>query len=174
MAAVQSVFFSNSPRSQIFQDPFYRFQSFAEATQAAQLGIRIDANRATIDDWLRLPGISIHQARLLAALTQSGVQMHDLEDLAAALNTSVERLSPLAPILQFCFYDSNSPDQIQRLNPNRATAQQLVHIPAVDLYLARQIVAERRAGAYRSLVDLQQRLRLSANLVERLLHYLIF
>ena len=162
------------PRSQLREDPFYRFQSITEVTQAARLGIRIDVNRATVDDWLRLPGISIHQARLLAALTQSGVQIHSLEALAAALNTSVERLSPLTPILQFCFYDPDSPDQIQRLNPNTATLEQLLRIPAIDLYLARRIIAGRRIKAYTHLADLQQRLGLPAALVETLLHYLAF
>ncbi|MFE4106846.1 ComEA family DNA-binding protein [Almyronema epifaneia] len=161
-------------RSQLLQDPFYRFQSVTEVGQAAQLGVRIDVNRATADDWLRLPGVSIHQARLLATLTQSGVQLHSLEELAAVLNTTSTRLKAWEPILQFCFYDQDGADHLQRLNPNTATVEQLIRLPAVDLYLARRLVEGRRAGAYRNLADLQQRLALPSGLVETLLHYLYF
>ena len=94
----------NSKRSQILNDPYYRFQSIAEIEFAAKLGIRIDVNRATIDDWLRLPIISIHQARSLFSLTQSGVQFYALDDIADALGLPVESLRAIAPILQFSYY----------------------------------------------------------------------
>ena len=52
-------------RNKIANDPYYRFQSLQEIAIAAELGIKIDVNQATVDDWLRLPGLSIHQARSL-------------------------------------------------------------------------------------------------------------
>jgi DNA uptake protein ComE-like DNA-binding protein len=76
-------------RVKLLNDPYYRLQSLEEVRVAAELGIYIDVNQAGVDDWLRLPGLSIHQARSLTALTQSGVQLHCLEDLAAALNLPV-------------------------------------------------------------------------------------
>jgi DNA uptake protein ComE-like DNA-binding protein len=143
--------------------------------QAVRQGVRIDVNRADVDDWLRLPGISIHQARSLAALRRGGVQFHCLEDLAAALNLPVARLQPFREILQFCYYDPESPDTVQPLNPNSATVEMLTRIPPVDFFLARAIVQHRqRYGAYRNLADLQQRLRLPANLTADLMHYLKF
>jgi len=51
----------------------------------AALGIQIDVNQASVD-WLRLPGLSIHQARV--ELCRSGVQFYCLEDIAAALNAT--------------------------------------------------------------------------------------
>jgi hypothetical protein len=48
-------------RTRIQSDPYYRLQSPAEIAIAATLGMRIDVNQASVDDWLRLPGISIHQ-----------------------------------------------------------------------------------------------------------------
>ncbi|NJN21119.1 MAG: helix-hairpin-helix domain-containing protein [Leptolyngbya sp. RL_3_1] len=39
---------------------------------AAALGVRIDVNRATVDDWLRLPGLSIHQAHRLVHRVEQG------------------------------------------------------------------------------------------------------
>ena len=50
-----------SLRSRILENPYYRFQSPFEIAVAADLGVRIDVNQAGVDDWLRLPGISIHQ-----------------------------------------------------------------------------------------------------------------
>lgn len=66
------------------QDPYYRLRSFEEVALAAAIGIKIDVNQATVDDWLRLPGISIHQGRSLVQLTSQGVQFYSLDDVAAA------------------------------------------------------------------------------------------
>ncbi|MEL7421226.1 MAG: ComEA family DNA-binding protein, partial [Cyanobacteria bacterium J06555_3] len=41
-------------RNKIANDPYYRFQSMKEIAIAAELGIKIDVNLATVDDWLRL------------------------------------------------------------------------------------------------------------------------
>mgnify|MGYP005851645647 CR=1 FL=1 len=165
----------NPLRAKLLADPYYRFQSMEEVQLAAQLGVRIDVNQAIVDDWLRLPGVSIHQARSLVALRQSGVQLHSLEDLAAALGQSPDRVKPLEPILLFCYYDADSVCTIQRVNPNTASVEMLVRVPAIDLYLARAIVQQRQTqGKYRNLADLQQRLSLSAKLTADLLHYLLF
>ncbi|MGB7440454.1 MAG: ComEA family DNA-binding protein, partial [Coleofasciculaceae cyanobacterium] len=48
-----------SIRVRLENDPYYRLQSVQEIAVAAALGIKIDVNRAGVDDWLRLPGISI-------------------------------------------------------------------------------------------------------------------
>lgn len=160
-------------RSQLLNNPYYRFQSAAEVQMAASLGIAIDPNQATPDDWLRLPGLSIHQARSLVALRQGGVTFHGLEDVAAALGLSLAQVQPWAPVLQFCYYDPASPLHIQPVNLNRASVEQLSRVPAIDLYLARAIVAQRKkGGAYRTLAEFQQRLSLSASLTAELMHYL--
>jgi DNA uptake protein ComE-like DNA-binding protein len=165
---------TQSLRVRILQDPYYRLQSYEEVAIAASLGFRLDVNRAGVDDWLRLPGFSIHQARTLTELTQAGIHLHSLEDIAAAINLPVQRLQPLEPVLLFCYYDPDSLHQIQRMNPNTATVEMLVRIPGIDLYLARAIVQNRKMGPYRNLIHLQRRLSLSAPLVEKLLHYLTF
>ena len=164
-----------SARSQILNNPYYRLQSVAEVRLAVELGVQIDVNRACVDDWLRLPGLSIHQARSLVDLSQSGVQFHAIEDIAAALSLPISRLLPLSPILQFCYYDLESSIEVQLINPNIASAERLTQIPAVDLFLARAIVQNRQThGTYRNLVDLQRRLRLSGQLTTDLMHYLQF
>ncbi|NJN87217.1 MAG: ComEA family DNA-binding protein [Leptolyngbyaceae cyanobacterium SL_7_1] len=163
----------SSQRVNQLTDPYYRFQSIEELRQAAQLGVRIDVNRADVDDWLRLPGISIRQARSLVGLQQAGVQFHCLEDVAAALGISVERLKPLTAILQFCYYDPDSLDAAPLINPNLASIEQLTKVAAIDLFLARAIVQNRKVGGrYRDMADLQQRLRLPTSLTEQLIHSL--
>jgi len=159
----------------IQHDPYYRLQSVQEIVIAAQLGMTIDVNQASVDDWLRLPGLSIHQARTLFDLTSLGVQFCCLEDIAAALGMPVARLLPLTPILRFCYYDAESPATPQLVHPNTASVEQLSKIPAVDLFLARAIVQNRlEAGNYRNLADFQRRLALNPQLVSDLMYYLRF
>lgn len=158
-------------RSRILTDPYYRFQTTEELQLAASLGVRIDVNQAGIDDWLRLPGLSIHQARTLTELTQAGIQLHAIEDIAAVLNLPLQRLKPLEAILQFCYYDSTSIHTIQPIDANTASLEMLTRIPAIDLYLARLMVQNR---PYRNLPHLQRRLSLSSELTAQLMHYLKF
>lgn len=161
-------------RQKILHDPYYRLQSSAEVQLAASLGMQIDVNQATVDDWLRLPGLSIHQARSLVELSRSGVPFHCIDDLAAALSLPISRLKPLEPMLRFCYYDPDSVGTIQPLNPNTASVEMLVRIPGVDLYLAKAIVQNRKQGVYRNLSHLQRRLSLPGQLTAELMHYLRF
>lgn len=163
-----------SIRAKIVSDPYYRFQSIAELELAASLGVKIDVNQASVDDWLRLPGLSIHQARTLVELTRSGVQLHCIDDIAAALGLPIPRLKPLEPALQFCYYDPESVCTLQPVNPNTASVEALLQIPGVDLYLARAIVQNRTIGPYRNLTHLQRRLSLSGQAIANLMHYLKF
>ena len=161
-------------RTKLLNDPYYRLQSVAEVAAAATLGIQIDVNQASVDDWLRLPGISIRQARSLVELCRMGVQFYCLEDVAAALSLPLQRLQPLEPLLKFCYYDETGVTP-QRLNPNMATVESLQQVPAVDLALAKAIVQERLSvGPYRNLVDFQQRLSLPGDLTAQLMHYFSF
>lgn len=159
-------------RTKLLSDPYYRMQSTAEIAVAAALGIEIDVNQASVDDWLRLPGLSIHQARSLVELCHAGVQFYCIEDIARALNMSLQRLKPLEPVLKFCYYDEST---IYLINPNTATVEDLAQIPLIDLSLAKSVVQNRiSAGAYRNLVDFQRRLSLPGDLVTQLMHYLRF
>jgi len=160
-------------RARLLADPYYRFQSLADVALAAELGIRIDVNQASVDDWLRLPGISIHQARQLVQLTQNGVQFYAIEDVAAALSLPIQRLQPLAAVMQFCYYDPDSVALAPAISLNAASVEQLLTIPGIVPRVARSIVRDRITnGPFRSLADLQQRLNLSADLTQTLLPYL--
>ena len=160
-------------RYRLKKDPYYRFQSFEELALAAAWGIRIDANTASVDDWLRLPGLSIHQACSLVQLTQSGLSFNCIEDVAAALNIPSQKIQNWTAILQFYYYAS------ERIEPatvrvNTATVDQLAKVPAIDNLLSQDIIRYRQNGPYRDLADLQHRLSLSPEIVAELLHYLSF
>ena len=116
-------------QQRLAQEPYYRFSNLEEIAIASELGIRIEVSHATIDDWLRLPGISIHQARQLVELAQLGVQFLSPEDLAAALSLPVQHLAPFASILAFSYLNPLSLLTPQRLNPNQATPEDLAQIP---------------------------------------------
>ncbi|MBD2664861.1 hypothetical protein B6N60_04136 [Richelia sinica FACHB-800] len=163
-------------RAKLLSDPYYRLQSGEEIQVAVQLGIRIDANQATVDDWLRLPGLSIHQARSLVTLSRSGVKYYCIEDVAAALNVPVQRLEPVKPLINFIFYDEESLDRpVFIVNPNTASVELLSKIPLIDASLAEAVVKNRlAAGPYRNLVDFQQRLQLSGEAIAQLMYYLQF
>jgi DNA uptake protein ComE-like DNA-binding protein len=162
-----------SLRSRILENPYYRFQTAFEIAVAADLGVKIDVNQAGIDDWLRLPGISIHQARQLVALSQAGVAFYSISDLVAALGIPIARLQWLAPILSFQYYDQAA--ALPAANVNRATITDLVQLPHISPALATEIITQRdRDGQFTNLVNFQQRLGLSGEIIGELMHYLNF
>jgi DNA uptake protein ComE-like DNA-binding protein len=154
-------------------DPCYRLQTYREVQLAADLGFTIDVNRATVDDWLRLPGVSIRQAQQLQQLRGSGVQFYCIEDIAAALGISVAHLQPLARVLAFCHYDQAGGLAPQPLSVNLADPGQLCRIPGVTPQMAQLIVRDRgQRGPFQNIADLQKRLAMPADLVQALMHYL--
>jgi DNA uptake protein ComE-like DNA-binding protein len=162
-------------KKRIANDPYYRFQSLAEVAIAIKLGVKIDVNQASVDDWLRLPGFSIHQARSLVDLVKMGVQLVCIEDVAAAINLPVQRLQPLEPILHFEYYHRLSPLSPQKINLNSSSLAEITQIPILELDLARQILENRQEyGKYQNLVDLKSRLQLNSDLISQLMYYVEF
>lgn len=159
-------------RERLQQDPLARLTNLAEVAIAADLGMRIDANQATVDDWLRLPNISIHQARSLVSLSQSGVVFYGPDDLAAALGVPSQHLAPLAPILQFCYYDEASPVAALPPSLNQATIAQLMTLPGMSGAIAERIVNERRRSPFTNWSDVHHRLRLAPEQTSQWMHYL--
>lgn len=159
-------------RSRILRDPYYRLTSWEEVDIAVQVGLNIEVNRATVDDWLRLPGLSIHQARSLVELNAMGVSFVCCEDIAAAVNIPLTHLQRLEPLLLFTFYDTNSLESPFTVNPNTATLEQLNKIPVMTSELAEKLILNRQEkGKYRNLADLQQRLTLDSAFITQLMHY---
>lgn len=162
-------------RNKIANDPYYRFQSLKEIAIAAELGIKIDVNQATVDDWLRLPGFSIHQGRSLVELVRMGIQLVCLEDIAAAIGVPVQRLQPYESVLTFAYYDRLSPLSPEKTNINTATVEELIAIPQVTEALANDLIFDRQQqGKYRDLVELKSRLNLDSDFISALMYYLQF
>jgi DNA uptake protein ComE-like DNA-binding protein len=162
-------------KNKIANDPYYRFQTLREIAIAVDLGIRIDVNQATIDDWLRLPGFSIHQARSLVELVRMGIQLYCLEDVAAAISVPVQRLLPYEQILSFAYYARLSSLNPEKINLNNASIEEILTLPSVDTDLAVQIIENQQEnGRYLNIVDFQRRLNLDRELTSQLMHYLQF
>jgi DNA uptake protein ComE-like DNA-binding protein len=156
-------------------DPYYRFQSLAEVAIAGALGVKIEVNQATVDDWLRLPGLSIHQARQLVELTTLGMQFLALEDLAAALALPIQHLKPYAAVLSFTYTDPESLLTPVKIAVNQAEQDQLLTVPFMTPAIAAKVIENRQqAGPYRNFADFQKRLHLPPELISQLLHYLQF
>ncbi|MBL1210380.1 ComEA family DNA-binding protein [Geminocystis sp. GBBB08] len=156
-------------------NPYYRFQSDIEINIAAELGIKIDANLASVDDWLRLPGISITQARSLVEITNSGIHFLCLEDLASALGVSVLKIQSWQPILYFGYYSADSFYFPAKVNPNNASLNQLITIPNLDVNIAQKIINDReKNGNYRHIADVQKRLNLTQDFAYHLMKYFQF
>jgi DNA uptake protein ComE-like DNA-binding protein len=154
-------------------DPAYRLETYQDVRVAAAFGFAIDVNRATVDDWLRLPGISIRQAQILYQLQRAGVQFYCLEDIAAALGISVSHLQPLGGVLSFCHYDEAGLIAPQPLNLNQASLEQLQRIPGITTQLAGLILRDRtRFGPFNSIADFQRRLGIPADILQNLMYYL--
>ena len=160
---------------------------------AAHLDLIIDVNRATLQDWQRLPQLSSTHATLLVQLTQVGVQFNSLEDMAAALGVAVTTLQPLAPVLRFYYYDvPKEPELLNSeggaawldtvgvrggggpINPNHATVEDLMMIPEMAEAIAQQIIKQRQLQPYKNLMDFKQRLSLSAETITSLMYYVRF
>ena len=162
-------------KNKIANDPYYRFQSLREVAIAVELGIKIDVNQATVDDWLRLPGFSIRQARSLVELVRMGVQLVCLEDVAAATGVSLRQILAYEPILTFAYYDRLSPLSPEKIDPNLALESEIASLPGVNPHLAQEWIANRQKyGKFRNIVDLKSRLNLDSNLTSQLMHYLWF
>jgi len=162
-------------RNKIKNDPYYRFQSLQEVAIAVELGIIIDVNQATVDDWLRLPGFSIHQAKSLVDLVAMGIQLFCIEDIAAAINFPVQRLQPYESILAFAYYGRFSTLSPEKTNLNTAAIEEITIIPGMNPDLATKLLENRQSdGKYRNLVDLQRRLNLDRELISQLMHCVQF
>ena len=65
---------------------------------------QIDVNRASLNDWLKLPGCQQAQAELLLRLQKGGVQLSGPADLAQLLELPAAQLEAWKPHLLFRWY----------------------------------------------------------------------
>ena len=157
------------------QDPGRRLRDSEEVRRAAALGWRLDVNRATAADWLRLPDCSPAQADLLIRLQQGGIQLSGPEDLQRLLDLELTTLQAWLPLLEFRWYGSPPLVPPQRTLPiNQAAAAQLEQELGLDPVRVAALLRERTRGPFRDLADLQQRLHWPASLIEALIGRVTF
>nr|WP_255111876.1 hypothetical protein [Synechococcus sp. Edmonson 11F2] len=155
-------------------NPGLRLRSAEEVRQAAALGWRLDVNRATAADWLRLPGCTPSQVDLLLRLQNGGVQLSGTEDLQNLLHVDGELIRSWTPLLEFRWYGDPPAARPAPLDLNRCRAEQLGAQLALDESRCRRLLQERSRSPFRDLADLQQRLQLPAELVEGLIGRVCF
>ncbi|MCP9775158.1 hypothetical protein [Cyanobium sp. WAJ14-Wanaka] len=150
------------------QNPALRLGSAEEVRHAGALGWRLDVNRATAADWLRLPGIGPDQVDLLLRLQQGGVQLTGAEDLERALELPSAKIEGWLPVLDFRWYGEppSSPAQPPRVNLNHARSPELIGL-GLSQERTQRLIWERAREPFQDLADLQHRLQLPAALVEQ-------
>ncbi|MEY4358680.1 MAG: hypothetical protein RLZZ631_166 [Cyanobacteriota bacterium] len=154
------------------QDPQRRLSDGSEARHAAALGWRLDVNRASASDWLRLPGISAAQVDLLMRLQQGGVQLSGLDDLQRLLELPRSQAAAWEPLLLFRWYGDGAPMPAapKPVDLNHASASALEQqLPQLDAVRRARLLRERQRAPFIDLADLQQRLQLPPALVEELI-----
>lgn len=157
-------------------DPQLRLRNAEEIRLAASLGWRLDVNRASAADWLRLPGLQPAQVDLLLRLQRGGVQLSGLDDLQQLLELPRQQLEQWEPLLLFRWYGDGLAEISQAgLRPrsvdlNRANGTQLERdLPQLNAERRQRLLRERQRAPYADLADLQQRLQLPAALIEELI-----
>ena len=86
------------------QNPGLRLDDATAVQRASALGWRLDVNRATAADWLRLPGMAASQVDLLLRLQASGIQLSCSEDLQRLLELPESLVQTWLPLLEFRWY----------------------------------------------------------------------
>jgi DNA uptake protein ComE-like DNA-binding protein len=161
-------------RLALITNPRLRLTSARDLRLAGELGMAMDVNRASVDDLLRLPGMSIVEARRIVEGRKRGGPYLSAEELAERAEISAHKVRSVEPLLQFCYYETALP-VAERLCVNDATAAELATVEGIYPSLAEQIVRERTArGDYADLAELRERLQLSARVTARLVSRLEF
>jgi DNA uptake protein ComE-like DNA-binding protein len=147
------------------QQPGRRLQNAQEVQMAAELGWRLDVNRATATDWLRLPGITADQVDLLIRLQAGGVQLSGSDDLARLLELPGAVIASWAPLLDYRWYGESPAAAPTQLDLNRANDHQLQTLGLSSQRRAR-LLRERARRPFQDLADLQLRVQLPPALIE--------
>jgi DNA uptake protein ComE-like DNA-binding protein len=155
------------------QDPALRLRDGREVRLAAQLGWRLDVNRATAGDWQRLPHCTAAHVDLLQRLQAGGVQLSGVDDLQRLLGLDDERIRCWAPLLEFRWYGEPPPAvtaPAAALDLNLASPALIqAELPGWPRERRERLLRERRRRPFRDLADLQDRLALPAAVVEGLI-----
>jgi DNA uptake protein ComE-like DNA-binding protein len=150
------------------RDPGLRLRDARDVRHAAALGWRLDVNRATAADWLRLPGCSPAQVDLLLRLQAGGIQLSGPEDLQQVLAIGAEQVRLWQPLLLFRWYDTPPAAPPSPPIPvNQAGVAQLETLPGLSPERRQRLLRERARQPFLDLADLQLRLQFPPAVVEQ-------
>lgn len=130
----------------------------------------LDVNRATPEQWQKLPGCSEHMVDVLMRLQRGGVQFSQLDDLALLLNLPADLIGLWTPHLVFRWH-GDTPVLLEQppLDLNAAAPtllEQTLNWPKPRL---QRLIEERRRKPFEHLADLQERVCLPPDAVEQLI-----
>ena len=143
----------------LHQNPWLPLPDEASVQRAARLGVRLDVNRATPDQWQRLPGMRWQWIEGLLQLQRQGTHLRDLAEMGHHLGVDPALLRLWRPVLVFHAHGDR-----HRLPPlvdvNGAGEHQLGSLPGLDADQVARLLRERQRRGFGSLADLQSRLQL--------------
>ena len=144
-------------------------------TAATSLRVwQIDVNRASLNDWLKLPGCQQAQAELLLRLQKGGVQLSGPADLAQLLELPAAQLEAWKPHLLFRWYSEPPSPLPAAINLNSALSAELKSLDELNPERCKRLLRERARRPFSDLADLQERLGLPASVVEALIGRVCF
>ena len=143
----------------LHQNPWLPLPDGASVQRAARLGVQLDVNRAPADQWQRLPGMHWQWIDQLLRLQRQGTRIHDLAELEQWLGVPPALLGLWQPVLVFRFHGDH-PRLPPLMDVNGTSGHQLSGLPGLDTGQVALLLRERQRGRFRSLADLQSRLRL--------------
>ena len=130
----------------------------------------LDVNRATPEQWQKLPGCSEAMVDVLMLLQRGGVQFSQLDDLALLLNLPADLVKLWTPHLVFRWHgDAPVLPKQAPLDVNAAAPtllEQTLNWPKPRL---QRLIQERRLKPFEHLADLQERVCLPPDAVEQLI-----
>ena len=153
-------------------DPLARqlLRSFGQLPDIRESEFYIDVNRASADDWRRLPSCNETMVDLLMRLQRGGVQFSHANDLFLLLDLPQEVALSWLPHLIFQWYSEDSPlvapEPLDLNGADASALQQRLNWPAERL---EHLLQERSRRCFDNLADLQERLSLPAAVTEMLI-----
>ncbi len=161
-------------RLSLLHNPQQRLTSEQQMLTARELGMSIDINRCSVDDLLRLPGVTLHEARRIIEIRRSGGPYFSADELQERTDVSWEKIRRLQSMLQFRYYEQKSALPML-LDINSATVSQIAELEGIEPSLASRIVQERDLGGdFANISDLRDRLNLPARIIARLMNRIDF
>jgi competence protein ComEA len=169
----------------------------SDLTIAPPLNYRVDLNRAERAELLQLPGVGEGLAERIAAYRREFGDFHKVDDLQAIHGVgpaTLERLRPLVTVMESSAPDGSpvkprnftgkkapareidSKKLLSLAGPidvNRASLEELQHLPGIGPKLAQRIIDERGKAPFRTVEDLRRVSGIGPKIMERLRPHIV-